>query len=44
VALGTSIQILSEVGINVIARREEELSEYALRGLRDVPGVRICGS
>jgi len=43
VALAASIQTLSTVGIEAIARHEAELTAYALRRLKQVEGVQIYG-
>lgn len=44
VALAASLQFLSEVGMDNLARHESELTRYALTRLREIPGIRIFGS
>lgn len=43
VALAAAIHTLQSVGMENVARHEAELTEYALRRLPQVPGVRIFG-
>lgn len=44
VGLEAAIRYLQEVGYDTIAKRERELTDLALRGLRQIPGVRVLGS
>lgn len=44
VALAASIAQLSEIGMDAIAAHEAELTSYALREMRRVPGLRVYGS
>src|SRR5690606_22800663 len=39
-----SIRRLSEVGMDVIAEHEKELTSYALRRMNELPGIEIYGS
>lgn len=43
IALAASIDTLSSVGMEAIARHEAELTAYTLQRLKEVPGVRIYG-
>ncbi|NUT95134.1 MAG: cysteine desulfurase [Saccharothrix sp.] len=43
VALGAAVDYLSEIGMDRIAAHEHMLTEAALNGLKDIPGVRIVG-
>ena len=43
VALGAAVDYLDAVGMDRIAAHEHQLTEAALRGLAEVPGVRIVG-
>jgi cysteine desulfurase / selenocysteine lyase len=43
VATAVAAQLLMEIGMERIARHEEELVAYALRRLAEVPGVKIYG-
>ena len=43
IALGTAIDYLNGLGFSAIHAHEHELTEYALRRLREVPGLRILG-
>jgi cysteine desulfurase/selenocysteine lyase len=43
VALGAAVDYLNAIGMDRIAAHEHELTELALRGLAEVPGVRIVG-
>ncbi|MEU4767247.1 cysteine desulfurase [Actinosynnema sp. NPDC023794] len=43
VALGAAVDYLNAVGMDRIAAHEHQLTELALRGLAEVPGVRIVG-
>jgi selenocysteine lyase/cysteine desulfurase len=44
IALASSLQFLSQIGMEHIARHEAELTYYALTRLGTVPGIRIFGS
>jgi cysteine desulfurase/selenocysteine lyase len=44
VALHAAILKLQEIGMQNIARHEDELTTYALRRMNEVPGLRILGS
>jgi len=44
VALASSIRILSQVGMDALAAHEMGLTNYTLRGLNSLAGVRIYGS
>jgi selenocysteine lyase/cysteine desulfurase len=43
VALGLALRALEEIGMDLIAEHEAELTAYALRKLRDLSGVNIFG-
>ncbi len=43
VALAQTILSLQDIGMEAIARHEAELTAYALRRMRQIPGVRIYG-
>ncbi|MFI9818385.1 cysteine desulfurase [Saccharothrix variisporea] len=43
VALGAAVDYLSAIGMDRIAAHEHMLTEAALNGLKDIPGVRIVG-
>lgn len=43
VALGAAVDYLTEVGMDRIAAHEHMLTERALTGLQEIPGVRIIG-
>jgi cysteine desulfurase / selenocysteine lyase len=43
VGLGAAVDYLSVVGMERIAEHEHRLTEFALRGLAEIPGVRIIG-
>jgi cysteine desulfurase/selenocysteine lyase len=43
VGLGAAVDYLTEVGMERIARHEEEIIRYALERLEEVPGVRVYG-
>jgi cysteine desulfurase/selenocysteine lyase len=43
VGLGAAIDYVTEVGIDALERYEQELLEYALPRLDEVPGVRLFG-
>ncbi|CCH33478.1 cysteine desulfurase [Actinosynnema sp. NPDC047251] len=43
VALGAAVDYLSEIGMDRVAAHEHVLTEAALRGLAEIPGVRIVG-
>ncbi|MCC8247204.1 cysteine desulfurase [Saccharothrix luteola] len=43
VALGAAVDYLNAVGMDRIAAHEHQLTELALRGLAEVPGVRVVG-
>lgn len=44
VAMAVAAQLLMEIGMDRIARHEEELITYALKRLAEVPGVTIYGA
>jgi len=44
VALAAALQQLTEVGMEAVAAHEAELTSYALRHLKQIPGVRLYGS
>jgi cysteine desulfurase/selenocysteine lyase len=44
VGLGAAIDYVSRIGLEVIARYERELTEYAMEGLARVPGLRLIGT
>jgi selenocysteine lyase/cysteine desulfurase len=44
IALAAAIHQIQEVGMDVIAGHEAELTVYALERLKEVPGLRIYGS
>jgi cysteine desulfurase/selenocysteine lyase len=43
IALGVATDYLRRIGLDAVAAHEHALTDYALRQLRDVPGVRILG-
>ena len=43
VGLGAAIDYVSEIGLEVLQRHEQELLDYALPRLADVPGVKLFG-
>ena len=43
VALADALRILKGVGLDVIARHEQALLEYALSKMKKIPGIRIYG-
>jgi cysteine desulfurase / selenocysteine lyase len=43
VGLGAAVDYLSALGMERVAAHEQALTEYALDGLRSVPGLRILG-
>ncbi|GAB4229667.1 MAG: cysteine desulfurase [Acidobacteriota bacterium] len=44
IGLGAAVDFLESIGMNAIARRENELLSYAHAQLREVPGLRIIGT
>jgi len=44
VALATALKVLTDIGMDNIARHEAELTRYALEQLSGVPGIKIYGS
>jgi selenocysteine lyase/cysteine desulfurase len=42
-ALGKAMDLLSQIGVDTIQRRERELTRRAIQGLRCIPGVQIYG-
>ena len=42
--LGAAIDFMKEQGIESIARHEEELLHYAMKQLKEVPGMRFFGT
>ena len=43
IGLAAAIEFIQSLGRDVIARHEHALTEYALRRLREVPGLRLLG-
>jgi cysteine desulfurase/selenocysteine lyase len=43
VALGAAVDYLSAIDMRAVHQHEQEITEYALKTLADVPGVRIFG-
>jgi cysteine desulfurase / selenocysteine lyase len=43
VGLGAAAQYLSAIGMDQISAHERDITAYALRGLRDLPGLSILG-
>jgi cysteine desulfurase / selenocysteine lyase len=43
VALGAAVDYLNAIGMDRVAAHEHRLTELALRGLAEIPGVRIVG-
>ena len=43
VGLGAAVGYLSAIGMDAIAAHEQEITAYALAGLKTVPGLRIIG-
>jgi cysteine desulfurase/selenocysteine lyase len=43
VGLGVAASYLSAVGMDQVAAHEQEITGYALKGLTDIPGLRILG-
>ncbi len=43
VALAAAIAQLQDVGMDIVAQHEAELTSYALRRLQEVPGIRLFG-
>ena len=43
IGLGAAVDYLNDVGMDVIAAHEHELTEYALERLEEVPGVWVFG-
>ncbi|MEV8444021.1 cysteine desulfurase [Actinosynnema sp. NPDC051121] len=43
VALGAAVDYLNALGMDRVAAHEHQLTELALRGLAEIPGVRIVG-
>lgn len=44
VGLGAAIDYVQRIGMDRIARYEHDLLEYAMHGLRTIPGVRLIGT
>ena len=42
-ALAKAIDYITELGMDNIQRHEHELTEYAMRRMRDIPGMRFIG-
>ncbi len=42
-ALGKALSLMQRIGYEVISSRELALTEYLLRGLRTIPGIRLYG-
>ena len=43
IALAKALDFVSNIGIDVIAAHEQQLTRYALEQLREIPGMRIFG-
>jgi cysteine desulfurase/selenocysteine lyase len=43
VGLAAAVQYLDKIGMPAVAAHEHALTDYALRALTDVPGVRVVG-
>ena len=43
VGLEAAVRYLEDVGMESVAQHEHDLTEYALAGLKEIPGVRIIG-
>lgn len=43
IALGKAIDFINDTGINEIARHEQELTQYTIGRLKEIPGMRIFG-
>lgn len=43
VGLGAAVRYLSEIGMDAIAAHELAITDYALKGLQSLPGLRILG-
>lgn len=43
IGFGAAVDYLSEIGMDLIAEHEHEVSAYALDRLEEVPGVRVFG-
>ncbi|WP_338041408.1 cysteine desulfurase [Microlunatus panaciterrae] len=43
VGLGAAVGYLTEIGMAAVAAHEQEITGYALQGLKTVPGLRILG-
>ena len=43
IALGTAIEYVNQLGLDVIAEQEHQLSQYAMEQLQSVPGLEIYG-
>jgi selenocysteine lyase/cysteine desulfurase len=44
IALAKALQVIMEVGLDNIAKHEAELTRYALKKLKEIPGIIIYGS
>ncbi|MGZ5049555.1 MAG: family 2A encapsulin nanocompartment cargo protein cysteine desulfurase [Methylobacter sp.] len=44
VGLGAALEYVTKLGIDNIARYEHELLEYAMAGLKSIPGLRLIGT
>lgn len=44
VGLAAAIQFIRRIGFKEIGRREEELTEYAMRQMEEIPGIHILGA
>lgn len=44
VGLGAALDYVTSIGMDRIVRYEHELVKYALRGLAEIPGLRVIGS
>jgi cysteine desulfurase / selenocysteine lyase len=43
IALGTAVDYLTRLGMESVARHEQEITRYALERLREIPGLEILG-
>ncbi len=43
IALGTAVDYLERLGMEAVARHEQEITRYALERLREIPGLQILG-
>jgi cysteine desulfurase/selenocysteine lyase len=43
IALGTAVDYLERLGMDAVARHEQEITRYTLERLREIPGLQILG-